>query len=313
MRNPVLVFAAILGLVLGLALAGPAQAADPVFPRGAAVGLVPPPGMVESGHFSGFEDRARNALLLVLGMPPEAYEQITAGFTDAGLAAKGITVSSRTDIPVPGGRGEMIVSTQVRGPLNVRQWVLIAGTPQGAALVTLQMPADQAGIFSDETVKASFSTLAFRSAQEQLDTLPFAISDLAGFRLANMLSSTAALLTDASTPDDAADKPMVMVSVAPGAPRDDERRQFALRAFSNVPGVKDMKLQRAEPLRVGGQSGYEIMADGVDANTGTPVKVVQWLRFSPTAHLRMLAVVPQGAFADLYPRLRALRDGIGAR
>lgn len=302
-----------LAVTLSFALAGPARAADPVFPRGAAVGLVPPPGMVESNHFTGFEDRARNAALLVVEMPPEAYEQIAAGFTDAGLAAKGITVSSRADLPVAGGRGEMIVSTQNRGPVSVRQWVLIAGTPQATALVTLQMPADQADIFSDDTVKAAFATLAFRSVQEQLDTLPFVLSDLAGFRLARTLGGAAALLTDASTPIDAADKPMVMVNVGAGAPRDDERRQFALRAFSNVPGVKDMKLQRAEPLRVAGQSGYEIMADGVDANTGTPVKVVQWLRFSPTAHLRMLAVVPQSAFTDLYPRLRTLRDGIGSR
>lgn len=311
--SPRPILALVVAACLAFATAGPAQAADPVFPRGAAIGLVPPPGMVESGQFTGFEDRARNAAMLMVEMPPEAYDQIAAGFTDEGLAAKGITVSSRAPVAVAGGRGEMIVSTQRRGPATVRQWVLIAGTPEATALVTLQMPADQPDAFADETVKAAFSSLAFRSAQEQLDALPFVISDLAGFRLARTLGGTAALLTDAATPIDAPYKPMVMVGIGPGAPRDDERRQFALRVLSNVPGVKEMKLQRVEPLRIGGQSGFEIMAEGVDAGTGTPVKVVQWLRFSPTAHLRMVAVVPQGAFADLYPRLRTLRDGIGAR
>lgn len=299
--------------LLNPGLAGRALAADPIFPRGAAVGLVPPPGMEESGSFSGFEDRARNAVLLVVEMPPEAYAQIEAGFTEAGLARKGITLKSSAPFPVAGGRGVFLMATQASGPLHVRQWVLLAGTDRSTALLTLQAPLDQDPTFTEDEVKAAFATLAFRSPQDQLEALPFAVADLAGFRLVRTMGGSAAIFTDAATPADAADKPLVLVAIAPGAPRDDERRQFALRALSGVPGVKEMKLERAEPLRVAGQPGFEVMATAVDAGSGNPVKVVQWLRFSPTAHIRMVAVTPQAAFADFYTRLRAMRDSIDVR
>ncbi len=297
---------------LAFALAGAARAADPVFPRGSSVGLVPPPGMAESGSFAGFEDRAKSAVMLVVEMPPEAYAQIEAGFTAEGLARKGITLKSSAPFPVAGGRGIFLVATQATGPAHVRQWVLLAGTDQATALITLQAPIEPEA-FTEDEVKAAFATLAFRSPQDQMAALPFAIADLSGFRLVRTMGGSAAILTDAATPADAQDKPLVMVAIAPGAPRDDERRQFAMRSLSGVPGVKDMKLERAEPLRISGQPGFEVMATAVDAGTGTPVKVVQWLRFGPTAHIRMVAVTPQAAFTDIYGRLRALRDSIDVR
>ena len=43
------------GLML---LAGPLAAADPTFPRGSHIGLVPPPGLVPSTAFEGSAMRA---------------------------------------------------------------------------------------------------------------------------------------------------------------------------------------------------------------------------------------------------------------
>ncbi len=47
-------------LVLCLVLAPAAHAADPIFPIGSRVGLVPPAGMVLSKGFVGFEDVAKD-------------------------------------------------------------------------------------------------------------------------------------------------------------------------------------------------------------------------------------------------------------
>jgi hypothetical protein len=41
--------------------AAPVQAADPVFPLGSRIGLVPPPGLVQSRTFEGFEDAAKRS------------------------------------------------------------------------------------------------------------------------------------------------------------------------------------------------------------------------------------------------------------
>ncbi|MEP9354957.1 hypothetical protein ABLE93_15315 [Xanthobacter sp. KR7-65] len=315
-----LFFAAILlalslcSTVIGSAALAPAHAVEVQFPRGAAIGLVPPPGMVESTQFSGFEDPAHKASILVVDMPAEAYDQIAAGFSDAALGAKGITLEKRESFPLKGARAMLFVGNQNAGPVTVRKWVLLVGNDASAGLITLQVPVAEASAYPDAAVRAAFSTVAFRGVADQMGALPFVLTNLAGFRPIKALGGTTLLLTDG--PKDVVEGPeqaVFVVSIAGGAPRDDERRQFALRALASVPGVKDLRLERAEPQRIGGQAGFEVMATGVDVKTGTPVKLVQWLRFGPNAYIRMVGVTRLDAFPDTYDRLRALRDGLEAR
>lgn len=291
-----------------------ARAADAVFPRGSAVGLVPPPGLVESPAFAGFEDRAHNASLLIVDMPAEAYDQIEAGFTDAALAGKGITLEKREALPIKGARALLLTGTQSAGPVAVRKWVLLVGTADLTALLTLQVPETEAAAYPDAAVRAAFASLTFRSVQDQMGAMPFALSNLAGFRPVRTIAGTTVILTDGPKDViDGAEQPLFVVSIAGGAPRDDERRQFALRAMSTLPGLKDLRLERAEPQRIGGQAGFEVMATAVDLKTDAPVKVVQWIRFGPTAYIRMVGITRLDAFPDLYDRLRALRDGLESR
>lgn len=308
-----LVLAAAVTLLLAAPLSG-ASAADVTFPRGSAIGLAPPAGMVESAQFAGFEDRDHNASLLVVDMPPEAYDQIAAGFSDQALATKGIAVETREPFAIKGAKAVLFSGHQTAGPVRVRKLVLLVGTGELTGIVTFQVPEADAAAYPDAAVRAAFETVAFRSVTDQAGALPFALTNLAGFRPVRVLGGTTLLLTDG--PKDAMDGPeqaVFVVSIAGGAPRDDERRQFALRALATVPGVKDLRLDRAEPQRIGGQAGFEVMATGVDARTGTPIKLVQWLRFGPSAYIRMVGITRVDAFPDTYDRLRALRDGLESR
>lgn len=302
-------------LVALLLSTGLAQAADGViFPRGASVGLVPPAGMTESTAFSGFEDTAKGAAILIVEMPPQAYDQVTAGFTDAALATKGILVEQRTSLPLGDVKNTLVVGRQHAGNVVARKWILVAGAPTATALVTVQEPSDGRAPMSDEEVRKTLETLTFRqppSPEDQVGNLPFKLENRAGFRLVKVVGNTAAILTDGPKDlIDGAEQAVFVVGVGPGAPREDERQQFALRAFSSVPGVKDVRIERAEPLRIAGQPGFEILANGKDLATGSDVKVVQWIRFGQTAYLRMLGVVKTDVFPDYYPRFRAIRDGV---
>ncbi|MFS8036036.1 hypothetical protein ACI7BZ_03560 [Xanthobacter sp. AM11] len=291
-----------------------AMAADPIFPRGSAVGLVPPPGMVESQTFSGFEDRAHNASLLIVDMPPEAFEQIDAGFATPALAAKGITLDRREPFPLEGAKAVLMEGTQTAGLVKLRKWVLLAGNAALTALITLQVPESESAAYPEAAVKAAFATLVIRPLTDQVGALPFVVTDLAGFRPVRALAGTTLFLTEG--PKDViegTEQPLFVVTVGGGAPRDDERRQFSIRALAGLPGIKDLRLERAEPQRISGQAGFEVMATGVDARDGTPIKVAQWIRFGPNAYIRMVGVCRLDAFPDLYGRMRALRDGVEPR
>lgn len=299
-----------------LLLAGAAFAAEPVFPRGSLVGLVPPEGMIEATAFPGFEDRAKSTSILLIEMPPEAYEQVAAGFDDSALASKGISVTSREPLTIPGTKTIFVTGTQTAGPLTVRKWVLLAGNDKGTALVTAQVPESSAASLTDQMVRTAFATLVLRappSIEEQLKTLPFHLSSLAGFRVLRVLGNTAAFLTDGPKNEiEAADQPLFVVSVSGGAPRDDDRGTFAVRTLTSTPGFKELRVERAEPLRIHNQPGFEVMATAKEAQTGAEVKVIQWLRFGSNGYVRMLGVVKADAFPDAYPKLRAIRDGFEA-
>lgn len=305
--------ACLLAFVLSFPL-GPAHATEVMYPRGSAIGLVPPPGMVESQQFAGFEDDAAKASILVVDMPADAYDQLAAGFSEQALSTKGVILEDRESFPIKGAKALLFIGRQTAGPITVRKWVLLVGSEKATGIVTVQVPEAEAAAYPDAVVRAALSSITFRSVADQANSLPFAVTDLAGFRPVRAIGGTTLLLTDG--PKDALDgpeQPVFVVSIAGGAPRDDERRQFALRALSTIPGVKDLKLDRAEPQRIGGQAGFEVMATGADARTGTPIKVVQWIRFGPTAYIRMVGVTKLDAFPDLYDRLRALRDGVEGR
>ncbi|MFG1345417.1 hypothetical protein V5F59_11020 [Xanthobacter autotrophicus DSM 431] len=310
-----LLTAAVLAVALtAAAIASPARAADVTFPRGSAIGLVPPPGMSESQAFTGFEDLGHTAALVIAEMPAEAFDPIEAGFTSSALASKGIELEKREPFELKGGKGVLFTARQTVGSATFRKWVLLAGNDAMTALVTMQVPEGEIAAYPDAVVRAALATLTFRSVQNQVDALPFVMGNLAGFRPIRAIAGNTLLLTDGPKDVvDGAEQPIFVVSIGSGAPREDDRRQFAIRALSTLPGVKEMRLERAEPLRISGQPGFEVMATAADAKTGQPVKIVQWLRFGPTAYVRMVGVTKLDAFPDLYDRLRALRDGLESR
>ena len=92
--------------------------------------------------------------------------------------------------------------------------------------------------------------------------------------------------------------------------RAEERDAFARRIFNTAPGIKDVKIIRAEPLRMGRASGYEIVADAKDLKSDIEVTTVQWLRFGSTGYMQMLGIARRTAWNDAFTKMRAIRDGI---
>src|SRR5262245_56826361 len=93
-----------LGLALGFALfAALAGAAEPVFPPGSRIGLVPPPGMTASRAFQGFEDRARGAVLVVTELSAQSYGKVAEDFGEERMRAGGMELIARENIETARG------------------------------------------------------------------------------------------------------------------------------------------------------------------------------------------------------------------
>ena len=309
----------IFGALTLLALAvAPALAADPVFPLASRIGLVPPAGFVASNRFAGFENPQANAAILLLSMPNEAYPEIEKNFTDEALKSLGIQVATREAITLKDGKGVFAAGPKEQDGNKRYEARMIANLAGVTALVSVQMLESSRATVTDAAVKEALTTLAVRQQipeAERLAVLPYKVGELSGFRVVVSAHDGMAVLT--LGPKDAVEKveqPFVLMNVVVGeAPRPEERDKIARQAFGSAPGIKDIKITRSEPLRFGQASGHEIIAEAKDATSNLDVTAVQWLRFGTNAHLKIFAIVKRSAWNEVYPKLRAIRDGIEPR
>jgi hypothetical protein len=305
--------------VLALALTiAPALAADPVFPVNSRIGLVPPAGFTPAAKFPGFENTQASAAILVAELPAEAYPELEKTFTDEVLKQRGMTVALREPLTLKDGRGVFIAGPKVLDGVKRYDAVLIATLPGVTTVVSVQMVEAARGTITDAVVREAFKTVVARTTVpdvEKLSVLPYKLGNLGGFRVVQTMANGTAVLTLGEN-DAVADvaQPFMLIGVASGnQPKPEERDAFARRVFSTAPGIKEIKILRAEPQRIGQAQGYEIVAEAKDAKSGTDVNTVMWLRFGQSGFLQMFAIARRNAWNDVFPKLRAIRDGIDQR
>jgi hypothetical protein len=300
--------------LLAVLAAAPAVAADPQFPPGSRIGLAPPAGLTPSRTFAGFEDRDKDTAIIMVELPAAAYPEVEKGFNAETLKAQGVEVESHEEIALSDGRGVLVVA-RPRGPAPARKWALVATAGGITGIVTMQIPDAARDAYPDDAVRAALKSVVVRTkvpTEEQLAILPYSLNDLAGFRVIKSQPDGMVLLTDG--PKDmlpGIEQPIVLIALPRVAqPEADQRDRFARQLMSTTPGVKDMRIVRAEAMRISGQPGYEVLADGKDAGGEVDVTIVQWLRFGTGGLVHMLGMARKDAWAAAYPRMRSLRDGI---
>jgi hypothetical protein len=316
-RTAAIVAAAVAFLVLCLILAPAAQAADPIFPIGSRVGLVPPAGMTVSKAFLGFEDVVKDSAILIAAQPPAAYPEIEKSLETDVLKKNGITVDSREEMTFDFGKGTLVIGKQTADKTHYRKWLLNVQTKDLTALVNVQIP-EQETAYPDATIRAALATLAVRPTipdAEKLSMLPFTLADLAGFHVENVLPGRAVMLIDTpdGVPTDKFDARMFVAAFDGGPAENDDRGQFARMTFGQIVGIKDVQLTMSEPLRIGGQSGFQTTAQAKDIKTGDDIMVAQWLRFGTGGFMQMIGMAKADAWPAALTRLRAVRDGIQLR
>jgi hypothetical protein len=312
-------------LLMAALLAAPVTvcAAEPTYPPGSRIGLVPPEGMVTSKSFFGFEDADNNVAIIMVSFPPEAYAELEKTVSADALKRQNVALEKREALTLPSGKAFLVVGRLTAEKPPVRKWILVASTPQLTALVTMQVPDAAKARYSDAGIRAALASLAVRATvpvEEQLSLLPFQVSELAGFKVAGVLPGRALMLSDATveqaskSPVAAGLEPHMYVTIAPGGPaQPSERDTFAREAFATVANLKEVHITTSEPLRLANQQSHQIIAEARDATGATPLTVVQWLRFGGGGFLQMVGISRTEGWKDSYPRFRQVRDGIEAK
>jgi hypothetical protein len=322
---------------LALAIqAAPARSEEVIFPPGSRVGLVPPPGMVPSKTFDGFADPAKDAAILIAVLPADAFAQIEKVLETDALKKQGVTVDKREPVQLAFGKGILLVGRQVADKTHFKKWLLVAAASDLTAMVTVQVP-DPDDVYSDRALRTALATLAVRAKvpeEEELGLLPFSVGDLAGFRVDDVLRGRALMLRDAPAAADG-DKETsketgketnketskettahgfdarMLIAAVPGGPSEaDQRADFARLMFNEIGGIRQVRITMSEPLRIGGQYGFQTMAEAQDVRTGADVRVIQWLRFGGGGYLQMVGIGGADGWTTVLGRLRTIRDSV---
>jgi hypothetical protein len=318
---------ATLAAIIVVALSAfPAAAAEPVFPTGSRIGLVPPPGMIAAKTFPGFVDTDNKAAILITALPAGAFGEVEKTLTADALKKQGITMEKRQALQLAIGNAVLVVGTQVAPDKTpYRKWLLLAEAHDVTAIVSVQVP-QQSKAYSDAVLREAFNSLALRAKvpnAELLTMLPFTVGDLAGFRLMNVIPGRALLLIDrpdyphmVATPDlpELVYDARCTILAAPGGPSDKAAQSnFARTTFAAIAGIKDVQITMAEPVRLDQQDGFETVAHAKDVNTGADLMVVQWLRFGNGSFLQMVGVARAAIWDSELARLRSMRSSIAMR
>jgi hypothetical protein len=308
-------------LLLSVALGRvPASAADPVFPLGSHIGFVPPPGFVASTRFPGFENRDTRSSIVIATLPPQSYADLEASITTEALKKQGVTEDKRETLTLAKGKAVFVMGNEQENGQKFRKWMLLGQLPEGVALVAALVPEAALKTYSDDVIRASFSTLAVRAVvpvEEQIALMPIKLTDLSGLRPIRVLGNAGVVLTEgASDTPTPSTQPMFVVTIGQGGPEQaNDRANFARNLFRGLGDVKDVNIISGEMLRLGGGSlpTHELQAEAKEAFSDTPMKLVQWVRFGSGSHIRMIGIARADQWSAAFPHFRAVRDGVAPR
>jgi hypothetical protein len=291
---------------------GPAFAADPVFPPGIRVGMVPLVGLVRAKTFIGFETEDGSVKVLVAELPPEAYGEVVNAFKANPAGTGGIKPES---IETSEGVAYYTAENAKNGTSMVRRYSMILQGGTFSGYVAVQVPENASKIYTDDAIRRMFASAVTRKevpVEEQLGLLPFKLSELSNFKNVRTLAPGGAVILadgDEKTGFEAA--PFMVIGMMGSAPaQPDDRGRFAQQAATSIPGVRNWRITMSEPVRIDGMPGYETRLDATSGKDNTPVTVVQWVRFGGPTSLRVIGSAPRDQWPSAFPRFRAVRDGI---
>ena len=295
--------------------ASTAFASDAIFPPGARVAMKPLVGLSKAKSFVGFETEDHSVRVLVTDLPAEAYGEVASAFKANPGGTGGVKPES---IETKAGLAYYTVENARDGATNVRRYSMILPGPTFSGYVAVQVPESAGKIYSDDAIRQMFATAEIRNqvpVDEQLDLMPFKMTELSDFKNIRTLAPGAALIVaDGDEKAGFETKPFMIIGIIGStAAAADDRGRFAQQIAGTIPGMREGKITMSEPVRIDGQPGYETRIDAVSGKDNTPVTLVQWLRFGGQSTLRIIGSSPRDDWSKAFPRFRAVRDGIQPR
>src|SRR2546423_14364782 len=155
--NPCMPLRILFALVVCVMFGSTALAADPIFPPGSRIGLVPPSGMPAATSFQGLEDRAQRVMLLVSEVSVQTYDKIAQDFTPEAIRAGGMEEVSRETLPLAAGDALLVGTRPGQNGTVLRKWALLSRSEDLTVTIVGIVPEAARDAYPDAAMRPAFA------------------------------------------------------------------------------------------------------------------------------------------------------------
>jgi hypothetical protein len=305
-----LAFASALSLAASMAVA-PASAQERKPVEGTSVSLTPPKGFEPATGFAGLMNKATQASVLVVEMPPEAYPQLSTLFADgdaakAGFAKQNVTIAKREQLDVAGAKVPLLAGSQIApNGAQFDKWIALFKGDK-TVMITVQSP--KTAKLPEAQVRAMVASVSLGkepTIEVKLAALPFAIKPAAPFRVIDTLAGSGVMMTvgEKNTDPEGAQPLMIAVHQTVPSARPGQEEALAETLLKSTQNLEEATIAERRHLPFAGGEGMLLRGTFQHPN-GSAKAFVQYLGIGTGGRfVRLLAMVDEARLAELQPAI----------
>ena len=295
----------IVGLSVVILLQPMYVVAQPIRVTGTGILLAPPPGFVASDRFPGFERADLQASIMVTEIPAPASEMMR-GMTAPALATRGMTLISSTT-QVLDGRPSLLLKVSQQAPgATVLKWMIVSGDVKTSVMIVGTFPREREPQIGEAMKDAVLSTRwnAAAAPPDHFEGLAFRISPINSLKIAGRMSNMLVLTETGKIAPQGAGAAVFVAGTSLAAVDLADLKGFATARARQTKQLNTLRVLEERPTTIGGETAYELIADGKDAATGRPVTLYQVVLPDRDGYVLMQGMVASPRASELVPEFR---------
>ncbi len=272
----------------------------------AGVKLVRPSGFDDAENFHGFQQPSTQSSVMVL-MIPGPFSECSRGLTAKPLKTRGMTLRSKENVEIDGNPGVLVHVTQNAYGTEFAKWILAFGNENETRTVTAAFPKSDEANLSSQLKAAVLST--------KIDDTPpptpgadvgFAIIASAKLKLTRGIGKMLVYTKDGVIPAKSPEDPLLVAAPSLSKVPIDNKRQFAVQRLFQTAHTKISSVTSNHEITIDGLEGYEIVADGEDTESATPLNVYQVMLYDDGSYILMQGLVGANVAGEYLPEFKAM-------
>ena len=271
---------------------------------GSRISLDLPENFKPSPSFAGFMEILSSAAIIILEMPTEAYDQVTAGFTPEALGKKSITNVKAAQLK----RDDThfyITGEQSHPRAVFEKHILVLKDAKNTAVLTFNIPKDS---FADGSIKREDVIKALTSARLEPKAAPsrdlFTLSYLGPFEQTGAPTGTSRIYTEAADKSPKAIRNIMVIAPSLNQLPIGNITEFSNYAIENLQGAEGLSVQAEKPIEIDSMAGHLITANATRGEANTPVVIRQLILVpAPGGYYRLLTITKAADEARMAPEI----------